>query len=85
MGLCLSGINQKLKATTMEIHVSESHPLIRVANALDWKEMADLISPDLKKSTLKFFWWFGRKIYVRTHLGILALQCLLETGWFPML
>ncbi len=78
MGLCLSGINDKLSTATVEMHVSENHPLIRVGNALDWSEMADLISSDLKKSTPKFFWWFGRKLNVRTHLGILALQSLLD-------
>lgn len=78
MSFCLSGINSKLTATTVELHVSEEHPLIQVGNALDWKEMADLIIDDLKKSPLYILWWLGRKINFRTHLGILALQSLLN-------
>ena len=47
-------------------------------NALNWEELGQIILPDLKKSTCKLQWWLGRKLKVRTHLGVFLLQQLLN-------
>lgn len=60
------------------VEVSPSHPLIKLMNALDWVELEKLILPDLKKSTSKLKWWLGRKLKIRTHLGVFLLQQLLN-------
>ena len=78
MSFCLTGLNSKLTATAVKVHVSETHPLIQIGNTLDWKDMSDLIMEDLKSSSSYLFWWLGRKIDIRTHLGIYALQCILK-------
>src|SRR3990167_3641817 len=47
-------------------------------NALNWEELGQIILPDLKKSKSKLKWWLGRKLKVRTHLGVFLLQQLLN-------
>lgn len=60
------------------VEVSPTHPLIKLMNALNWEELGDMILPDLKKSTCKLQWWLGRKLKLRTHLGVFLLQQLLN-------
>lgn len=78
MGLCLSGLNAKITATSVEIIVGEEHPYIRLANTLDWTEIGELVMDDLKKTTPKFLWWVGRKLKLRIHLGVYILQSFLK-------
>jgi hypothetical protein len=73
MGLCISGLDAKLTPTTVQIHVTEDHPYIRLANALDWSALTELIIADIKL-TEKRRWWVGRKLYLRIHLGVFILQ-----------
>jgi transposase, IS5 family len=70
--------NQFLKAQKIMVEVLPTHPLIKLMNALDWEELGQIILPDLKKSTSKLKWWLGRKLKVRTHLGVFLLQQLLN-------
>ncbi len=60
------------------VEVSPTHPLIKLMNALNWEELAEIILPDLKKSTSKLQWWLGRKLKLRSHLGVFLLQQLLN-------
>lgn len=52
---------------------SDKHPLIRLSQSIPWKTLVDTILPDLKK-TKKGCWWLGRKLKIRTHLGVYLLQ-----------
>src|SRR5579863_6560078 len=74
MGFCLSGIDQPLVKCKITIDVDNSHPLIKLANTLDWQRLTELVLTDLKNSTARLKWWFGRKLYLRTHLGVYLLQ-----------
>lgn len=74
MGICASGIDQKIKECCVTIHVKEDHQLIKLANTLDWQRMMEIVTDDLQKSTAKLKWWMGRKLSIRTHLGVYLLQ-----------
>jgi len=78
MGFCTSGIDQKLENSKIVIYVKEDHPLVKLANTIDWERLTGLVLPDLKNSTTKLKWWFGRKLCLRTHLGVYLLQQLLN-------
>lgn len=73
MSICQSGMNGKTEAGKVLIDVTETHPLIRLGQSLPWENLFETILPDLKK-TQKGYWWRGRKLKVRTHLGIYLLQ-----------
>ena len=79
MSLCSSGLSGKwLKTQKIMVEVSSEHPLLKLMNALDWEGLYDVVLPDLKRSTGRLKWWLGRKLKVRTHLGVLLLQQLLN-------
>jgi hypothetical protein len=78
MGICTSGIDLKLADSRVTIHVKETHPLVMLANTLDWQRMMELVTHDLQQSTSKLKWWIGRKLSLRTHLGVYLLQQLLN-------
>lgn len=73
MSICDSGIDCNTQARKISIDVKENHPLIKLSQVLPWRELVDLILPDLKK-TKTGQWWLGRKLKVRTHLGVYLLQ-----------
>jgi IS5 family transposase len=73
MSICQSGVHCKVQAGNVLIDVTEQHPLIRLSQSLPWQALVDTVLPDLKK-TKKGYWWLGRKLKVRTHLGIYLLQ-----------
>lgn len=74
MSLCTQGNQSRLATCKITIDVNESHPLIKLANTLNWQQLTDLVLPDLKSSTTKLKWWMGRKLNIRTHLGAYLLQ-----------
>jgi len=78
MSIALQGLDSKLKSTSLSIRVSSKHPLLKLGNALSWQELADLAMPDLRQTTRKGFWYLGRRLYLRIHLGVYVLQCLLR-------
>jgi IS5 family transposase len=78
MSLCLSGLYTPCRASTVTIDVSPTHPLLRLALVIPWPALADLILPDLKRTTTKGKWWLGRKLTLRIHLGALLLQWLYD-------
>lgn len=73
MSICQSGIDDKTEAAKILVDITEKHPLIQLAQALPWRELAELIFSDLKK-TETGAWWLGRKLKVRIHLGAYLLQ-----------
>ena len=76
MGFNFSGISSKIvgvKDITIKVN-SDTNPLIVLANKIDWLNLADLVLPDLKKTTAKLCWWRGRKLELRIHLAVYILQ-----------
>jgi transposase, IS5 family len=73
MSICQSGVGFEVQAGKVLVNITEKHPLIRLSQSLPWQTLVDTILPDLKK-TKKGCWWLGRKLKVRTHLGVYLLQ-----------
>jgi hypothetical protein len=78
MSLDVSGGDIAVKPATVTIPVTKDHPLIKLANALPWALLIDLVVPDLKRTTAKGFWWTGRRLLVRVHLAAYILQKLYD-------
>ena len=75
MSLNLEGFENKIEGATLVLTVDNNHPLLKLANALPWETLLELILPDLKE-TKQLLWWVGRPLKVRIHLGIYLLQTL---------
>lgn len=73
MSICLSGMTAKIKAEVVSIFIKPDHPLVMLSNSLPWQELAEMAMPDVQK-TKKGFWFLGRKLKLRTHLGVYLLQ-----------
>lgn len=78
MSLDLSGGDAVVAPATVSIMVTKDHPLLRLANALPWALLMDLVTPDLKRTTAKGYWWMGRRLLVRVHLAAYILQKLYD-------
>jgi hypothetical protein len=70
----LSGCDAHIAAASVTIVISKQHPLIRLAAVIPWQRFTTMVVADLKLTTAKGFWWMGRKILVRIHLGAYLLQ-----------
>jgi transposase, IS5 family len=70
----LSGMDAGLTPKFLNIWINEYHPLVRLAGALPWPLLMQLVAEDLKKTTAKGCWWMGPKLFVRVHLGAYMLQ-----------
>ena len=77
MSLSEDGLTNVVKGGHVVMEVEGSHPLITLANQIDWVYLSELVQPDLKK-TQKHFWWLGRKLYLRVHLAVMILQMLFK-------
>lgn len=77
MSLYKVGLDAKLKRTAITTTISPTEPFIQLANMLNWSYMSKIAEPDLQE-TANGFWWLGRRLYLRIHLGILVLQVLLK-------
>jgi hypothetical protein len=73
MSICQSGIDVTIAAGKVLVNVAEQHPLMQLGRALPWRELSELILPDLKRTSAGH-WWVGRKLKVRIHLGVYCLQ-----------
>ena len=73
----MDGLFTKIKSTHVKSVVEPTESFIALANILNWQYMADLVLPDLKK-TKRGFWWVGRILMLRVHLGVMILQMLLK-------
>ena len=75
MSIETSGLTAKSKVATVSISLSKFHPLLLLVEIMPWQAMFSIIEPDLKM-TKKGFWHLGRRLQVRTHLGVYVLQLL---------
>jgi IS5 family transposase len=73
MSICQSGIDARIQPGKILIDICERHPLIQLGRSLPWRDLVELILPDLKKTSAGY-WWVGRKLKVRIHLGVYLLQ-----------
>ena len=78
VSLCLSGLHTPCRAYLVTIDVSPTHPLIQLAQVIAWPALAELVLPDLKRTTAKGQWWRGRKLKLRVHLAAFLLQWLYD-------
>jgi transposase, IS5 family len=78
MSLCFSGLCTPCRAYPVTVDVSSTHPLMQLARVIPWLALADLVLPDLKRTTAKGQWWRGRKLKLRIHLAALLLQWLYD-------
>ena len=77
MSLCKDGLSAKVRGGKIAVMVEDTHPLIQLANLIDWGHLAELAQSDLEKTT-KRFWWLGRKLKLRIHLAVMILQMLFK-------
>lgn len=84
MAIDVSGQDIPLTGSYVLIEIEKNHPLILLANSLPWKILMDLVVIDLKKTTFKGFWFVGRKIKVRMHLGKVELIYCKESTTSPI-
>lgn len=77
MSLNTAGLNQKSKTTSIVMKVLSTDPLIELSNKLSWESLYNIIVLDLK-ATAKGYWYLGRSLYVRIHLGAFILQSLFK-------
>ena len=76
MSICFSGLDTPCGVQPVTIDVSPAHPLLRLAQVIPWQALADMVLPDLQRTTAQGTWWLGRKLRLRIHLGALLLQWL---------
>jgi transposase, IS5 family len=74
MSLELSGLDSKALSGSISINIPANHPLLLLANIINWKYLLDLVLRDLKNSTKKGNLNLGRKLLIRVHLAIYLLQ-----------
>jgi IS5 family transposase len=78
MRLCFSGLHTPYGASAVPIAVAPSQPLMPLALVIPWPTLADIVLPDLKRTTTKGKWWLGRRRKLRIHLGALLLPWLYD-------
>jgi transposase, IS5 family len=76
MSISFSGLDTPCCVQPVTIDVSSAHPLIQLAQVIPWQALANMVLPDLKRTTAKGKWWLGRKLKRRIHLGAFLLQWL---------
>jgi transposase, IS5 family len=76
MSIGFSGLDTPCCVQPVTIDVSPTHPLIQLAQVIPWQALADMVLPDLKRTTATGKWWLGRKLKLRIHLGAFLLQWL---------
>src|SRR4051812_41505698 len=74
MSICHSGLANKVRGKSVSIDINLNHPLIKLANAIEWEEIAAIVMPDLQSTTKNKKWWTGRPLKLRIHLGAYILQ-----------
>src|SRR5215467_14550966 len=76
MSIGFSGLDTPCCLQPVTIEVSPTHPLIQLARVIPWQTLADMVLPDLKRTTPQGTWWLGRTLTLRIHLGAFLLQWL---------
>jgi IS5 family transposase len=74
MSLELSGLNSKAIGASIVVKIPDSHPLVLLANLINWQFLLEIILGDLTKTTKKGNINRGRKILIRVHLAAYLLQ-----------
>jgi transposase, IS5 family len=69
-----SGLKDKLIGEGIWVSVNSEHPLVKLGNALPWEALSALVLPDLQATTKKGYFWRGRPLRLRIHLGVYVLQ-----------
>ncbi len=73
MSICSSGLASPCHGQAVTIEVAPTHPLIQLAQIIPWQALAEIVLPDLKRTTARGKWWLGRKLKLRIHLGAFLL------------
>ena len=76
MSIGFSGLDTPCCVQPVTIDVAPTQPLIQLAQVIPWHALADMVLPDLKRTTATGKWWRGRKLKLRIHLGAFLLQWL---------
>ena len=74
MSIGFSGLDTPCCVHPVTIEVSPTHPLIQLAQGIPWQTFADMMLPDLKRTTAQGKWWLGRQLTRRIRLGACLLQ-----------
>lgn len=80
MSICKNGLKIKCKGEKITVMVPNNHPLIKLANVIDWEKCYQIIEEDLKQ-TSKTKWQIGRKLRVRVHLGVYLLKAITNLSY----
>ena len=73
MAICKLGLNTKVQAASVNVTVSDLHPLIKLGQTIPWEKISEIVIPDLEKTTKGMF-FVGRKLKLRVHLAVYILQ-----------
>jgi len=73
MSIDYRGLEAQAKSGNVSISIPVNNPLVRVANSLPWRDLANTVETDIRTTT-KGFWWVGRRLSLRVHLAIFILQ-----------
>lgn len=73
MSICQSGIDTRIQPGRVLVDIHDKHPLVKLGQHLPWRDLVELVLPDLQKTNAGY-WWVGRKLKVRIHLGVYLLQ-----------
>jgi IS5 family transposase len=79
MSLDTSGFTKTLQGQSVLMTITDQHPLLKLANQLPWDVLLLTILTDLKR-TEKRWWWVGRPLHVRIHLGLYILRPYQDRG-----
>ena len=75
MSLNTAGLSQKSKTMSITTRVLSTDSLIKLSNKISWEDIFHIMESDLKNTT-KGYWFLGRPLYVRVHIGVYILQSL---------
>jgi transposase, IS5 family len=78
MRVCFSGLYTPCRPQPVTIEVASPPPLIQLALVIPWQALAEMVLPDLNRTTAQGKGWLGRKLKLRIHLGALLLQWLYD-------
>lgn len=80
MSLCTEETQARLTTCKITIAVSDTHPLIKLTNTIDWQHLIDLVLPDLKNSTTKSKWFTRRKLNTMLSIRFSVAKLLSKIG-----
>jgi IS5 family transposase len=78
MSFSYDGLVTSVRSQTIPIFISKENPLLKLSAVIQWKDLTELVLPDLKNTTRKGYWWMGRSLNLRVHLSVMILQVLFK-------